>query len=84
MCCFFLVLALLQDLCASGLRCVVPALAAQFVQSQQPLVVGSQARTQSFLWGGGGGGIFPKTTFSSINVIAYIGIYKMKCLKMLF
>ena len=38
---FFLVLPLLQDLCASGLRCLVPALAAQFVQSQQPLVVGS-------------------------------------------
>ena len=36
---FFLVLPLLQDLCASGLRCLVPALAAQFVQSQQPLVV---------------------------------------------
>ena len=38
---FFLVLPLLQDLCASGLRCLVPVLAAQFVQSQRPLVVGS-------------------------------------------
>ena len=38
---FFLVIPLLQDLCASGLWCLVPALAAQFVQSQQPLVVGS-------------------------------------------
>ena len=38
---FFLVLPLLPDLCASGLRCLVPALAAQFVQSQQPLIVGS-------------------------------------------
>ena len=37
----FLVLPLLQDLCASGLRCLVPALAAQPVQSRQPLVVGS-------------------------------------------
>ena len=37
---FFLVLPLLQDLCASGLRCLVPALAVQSVQSQQPLVVG--------------------------------------------
>ena len=38
---FFLVLPLLQDLGASGLRCLVPALAAQFVQSQRPLLVGS-------------------------------------------
>ena len=38
---FFLVLPLLQDYCASGLWCLVPALAAQFVESQQPLVVGS-------------------------------------------
>ena len=38
---FFLDLPLLPDLCASGLRCLVPALAAQFVQSQQPLIVGS-------------------------------------------
>ena len=37
----FLVLPLLPDVCASGLRCLVPTLAAQFVQSQQPLVVGS-------------------------------------------
>ena len=37
---FFLGLPLLPDLCASGLRCLVPALAAQFVQSQQPLIVG--------------------------------------------
>ena len=37
----FLVLPLLQYLCASGLRCLVPALAAQPVQPQQPLVVGS-------------------------------------------
>ena len=38
---FFLVLPMLPDLCASGLRCLVPALAAQFVQSQQSLIVGS-------------------------------------------
>ena len=38
---FFLVLPLLPDLYASGFRCLVPALAAQFVQSQQPLIVGS-------------------------------------------
>ena len=36
---FFLVLPLLKDLCASGLRCLVPALTAQFVQSLQPIVV---------------------------------------------
>ena len=35
------VLPLLHDLCASGLRCLVPALSAQFVQPQQPLVVGT-------------------------------------------
>ena len=34
------VLPLLQDLCA-GLRCLVPALSVQFVQPQQPLVVGT-------------------------------------------
>ena len=38
---FFLVLPLLGDLCASGLRFLVPALAAQSGQSQQPLVVES-------------------------------------------
>ena len=37
----FLVLPLLQDLCASGLRCLVPALVVQPVQSRQPLVVGT-------------------------------------------
>ena len=36
-----MVLPLLPDRCASGLRCLVPTLAAQFVQSQQPLAVGS-------------------------------------------
>ena len=41
LCSLFLVLPLLPDRCASGLRCLVPTLAAQFVQSQQPLVVGS-------------------------------------------
>ena len=40
---FFLVLPLLPDLCASGLRCLVPALSAQFVQSQQPLIVRSSS-----------------------------------------
>ena len=34
-------LPLLLDLCASGLRCLGPALAASLVQSQQPLIVGS-------------------------------------------
>ena len=37
----FFVLPLLSDRCASGLRCLVPTLAALLVQSQQPLVVGS-------------------------------------------
>ena len=37
----FFGLPLLPDRCASGLRCLVPMLAALFVQSQQPLVVGS-------------------------------------------
>ena len=41
----FFGLPLLLDKCASGLRCLVPTLAAQFVQSQQPLVVGSPAVT---------------------------------------
>ena len=36
-----MVLPLLPDRCASGLRCLVPTLGAQFVQAQQPLVVGS-------------------------------------------
>ena len=36
-----MVLPLLPDRCASCLRFLVPTLAAQFVQSQQPLVVGS-------------------------------------------
>ena len=34
-----------------------------------------------FFMGGGGGHFSQNWTFSSINVIAYIGIYKMKCLK---
>ena len=38
---FFFFLHLLPDRCASGLRCLVPTLAAQLVQSQQPWVVGS-------------------------------------------
>ena len=46
---FFLVLPLLQELCASGLRCLVPALAAQSVQSQQPLVVGSALAVTVYL-----------------------------------
>ena len=37
----FFGLPLLQGRCASGLRCLVPTLAALFVQSQQPFVVGS-------------------------------------------
>ena len=37
----FFGLPLLPDRCASGLRCLVPTLAALFVQSQQPIVVGS-------------------------------------------
>ena len=41
LCSLFLVLPLLPDRCAFGLRCLVPTLAAQFVQSQQPLLVGS-------------------------------------------
>ena len=36
----FFGLPLLLDRCASGLRCLVPTLAAMFVQPQQPLVVG--------------------------------------------
>ena len=44
-----------------------------------------QARSLPRVFYGGGGGRFSQNwTFSSINVIAYIGIYKMKCLKMLF
>ena len=41
LCSLFLVLPFLQDRCASGMRCLVPTLAAQLVRSQQPLVVGS-------------------------------------------
>ena len=37
----FFGLPLLPDRCASGLRCLMPTLAALFVQPQQPLVVGS-------------------------------------------
>ena len=37
----FFGLPLLPDRCASGLRCLMPMLAALFVQPQQPLVVGS-------------------------------------------
>ena len=37
-----------------------------------------------FFNGGGGGRFSQNWTFSSINVILYIGIYKMKCLKILF
>ena len=36
-----MVLPFLPDRCASGMRCLVPTLAAQLVRSQQPLVVGS-------------------------------------------
>ena len=50
---FFLVLPLLPDGCAAGMRCLVPTLA---VQSQQPLVVGSPpAVTLSCTCSGGAG-----------------------------
>ena len=41
LCSLFFGLPLLPDRCASDLRCLVPPLAALFVQPQQPLVVGS-------------------------------------------
>ena len=41
LCCLLFALSLLLDLCAFGLRCLGPALAALLVQSQQPLIVGS-------------------------------------------
>ena len=39
----FFGLPLLWDRCASGLWCLVPTLAALFVQSRQPLMVGSSS-----------------------------------------
>ena len=39
----FFGLPLLPDRCASGLRCLMPTMAALFVQPQQPLVVGSSS-----------------------------------------
>ena len=60
--------------CLDCAVCAVSAAPSSWVSGPYP----------EFFMGGGGVGGFPKTTFSFINVIAYIGIYKMKCLKMLF